>query len=123
MVAPSKPLMPRGMMRRSTGLTHSQLFVGQSRHRLKVVTDGNDGQMPGNLTAQAGCSNRLGTVMILLLAFLSSEPMLVHTDVQRLCPPGARAALQGAPPECLHEAVQRMERQLERIERRYLPSK
>ena len=122
MVAPSKPLMPRGMMRRSTGLTHSQLFVGQSRHRLKVVTDGNDGQMPGNLTAQAGCSNRLGTVMILLLAFLSSEPMLVHTDVQRLCPPGAQRRSRG-PHQCLHEAVQRMERQLERIERRYLPSK
>jgi hypothetical protein len=58
-------------------------------------------------------------MMLLWLAVLSSEPMLVHNDVQQLCPPGARAALQGAPPVCLHEAVQRMEHQLERIERKY----
>jgi hypothetical protein len=65
----------------------------------------------------------MGTVILLWLAFLSREPMLVHDDVQQLCPPGARAALQGAPSVCLHEAVQRLERQLERIERRYPPSK
>ncbi len=32
----------------------------------------------------------------------------------KLCPPGYRAALRGAPPECLHEAVQRSRAQLER---------
>ena len=75
--------------------------------------------MLGNHTAQAGCSNCLGTVILLWVVFLSSEPMLGHTDAQQLCPPGARAALQGAPSVCLHEAVQRMERQLQRLERKY----
>jgi hypothetical protein len=40
MVAPSKPPMPHGMMRRSAGLVHSRLFLGQSRHELKVITEG-----------------------------------------------------------------------------------
>jgi hypothetical protein len=49
-----------------------------------------------------------------LVAALSPEPSLVHHDLQTLCPPGYRAALRGAPPECLHEAVQRSRAQLER---------
>jgi hypothetical protein len=65
------------------------------------------------------------TISLLLLSviMLRSMPPISHDDLQHLCPPGARAALQGAPSVCLHEAVQRMERQLERIERRYPPSK
>jgi hypothetical protein len=50
-----------------------------------------------------------------LVAALSPEPSLVHHDLRTLCPPGSRAALRGAPPECLHEAVQRSRAQLERI--------
>jgi len=49
-----------------------------------------------------------------LLAALSLEPSLVQHDLRTLCPPGYRAALRGAPPECLHEAVQRSRAQLER---------
>jgi hypothetical protein len=49
-----------------------------------------------------------------LVAALSPEPSLVHHDLWTLCPPGYRAALRGAPPECLHEAVQRSRAQLER---------
>jgi hypothetical protein len=50
-----------------------------------------------------------------LVAALNPEPSLVQHDLQTLCPPGSRAALRGAPPECLHEAVQRSRAQLERI--------
>jgi hypothetical protein len=50
-----------------------------------------------------------------LVAALSPGPSLVHQDLRTLCPPGYRAALRGAPPECLHEAVQRSRAQLERI--------
>ena len=49
-----------------------------------------------------------------LVAALSPEPSFVHHDLRTLCPPGYRAALRGAPPECLHEAVQRSRAQLER---------
>jgi hypothetical protein len=49
-----------------------------------------------------------------LVAAMSPEPSLVHHDLRMLCPPGYRAALRGAPPECLHEAVQRSRAQLER---------
>jgi hypothetical protein len=49
-----------------------------------------------------------------LVAALSPEPSLVHQDLWTQCPPGYRAALRGAPPECLHEAVQRSRAQLER---------
>jgi hypothetical protein len=52
--------------------------------------------------------------MLGLVVALSSEPSLVHHDLRTLCPPGYRAALRGAPPECLHEAVQRSRAQLER---------
>jgi hypothetical protein len=49
-----------------------------------------------------------------LVAALSPGPSLVHHDLRTLCPPGYRAALRGAPPECLHDAVQRSRVQLER---------
>jgi hypothetical protein len=49
-----------------------------------------------------------------LVVALSPEPSLVHHDLRTLCPPGYRAVLRGAPPECLHEAVQRSRAQLER---------
>jgi hypothetical protein len=52
--------------------------------------------------------------MLGLVAALSHEPSLVHHDLRMLCPPGYRAALRGAPSECLHEAVQRSRAQLER---------
>jgi hypothetical protein len=40
MVAPSKPPVPHGMRRRSAGLAHSRLLLGQSRHRLTGVPEG-----------------------------------------------------------------------------------
>jgi hypothetical protein len=49
-----------------------------------------------------------------LVAAMSPEPSLVHQDLRTLCTPGYRAALRGAPSECLHEAVQRSRAQLER---------
>jgi hypothetical protein len=66
----------------------------------------------GGIRLRAGV--RWAIPVLGLVAALSPEPSLVHHDLRTLCPPGYRAALRGAPPECLHEAVQRSRAQLER---------
>jgi hypothetical protein len=70
----------------------------------------------GGVGLRAGV--RWAIPMLGLVATLSLEPSLVYQDLQTLCPPAYRAALRGAPPECLHEAVQRSRAQLERTLRR-----
>jgi hypothetical protein len=70
----------------------------------------------GKMGSVGRCAGIYWAIPVLgLVAALSLEPSVVRQELRTLCPPGSRAALRGAPPECLHEAVQYSRARLDRI--------